>query len=143
MSGFGAPPPPPSDPPSGPPPSGPPPSGPGGPYGPPGGSYGPGGPYGGGGYPSSGAPGGPPPPNYLVWAILTTLFCCLPLGVASIVFSTQVNSKWQVGDYAGAQEASSRAKNFALWSALSSIIIGVLLFAFLVVAGVMSSSDGS
>jgi hypothetical protein len=137
MSDFGAPPPPPSDPP---PPSGPPPSGPGGPYGPPGGSYGPGGPYGGGGYPSQGTPGGPPPQNYLVWAILTTLFCCLPLGVASIVFSTQVNSKWQAGDYAGAQEASGRAKNFALWSALSTIIIFVLIFAFVIVAGVLGSS---
>ena len=37
-------------------------------------------------------------PNYLVQAILTTLFCCLPLGIVSIVFATQVNSKLSVGD---------------------------------------------
>ncbi|WP_010343070.1 CD225/dispanin family protein, partial [Xanthomonas sacchari] len=24
--------------------------------------------------------------NNLVWAILTTLFCCLPLGIVSIVY---------------------------------------------------------
>ena len=26
-------------------------------------------------------------PNHMVWAILTTLFCCLPLGVVSIVYA--------------------------------------------------------
>ena len=26
-------------------------------------------------------PAGPKPPSYLVWAILTTLFCCLPFGI--------------------------------------------------------------
>ena len=32
-------------------------------------------------------PGGPPPPNYLVWAILATIFCCLPLGIPAIVMA--------------------------------------------------------
>jgi hypothetical protein len=26
-------------------------------------------------------------PNHLVWAILATLFCCLPLGIVSIVYA--------------------------------------------------------
>ena len=30
-------------------------------------------------------PVGPPPDNNLVWAILVTVFCCLPLGIVSIV----------------------------------------------------------
>ena len=42
------------------------------------------------------------PQNYLVWAILTTLFCCLPLGIVSIVFAAQVDGKLASGDYAGA-----------------------------------------
>ena len=42
--------------------------------------------------------GSTPPPNYLVWAILSTVLCCLPLGVASIVYAAQVNSKWYAGD---------------------------------------------
>jgi len=70
--------------------------------------------------------GGPPPPNYLVWAILTTLFCCLPLGVASIVFAAQVNGKWAQGDAAGAMESSRKAKQFATWSAIAGVIVGVL-----------------
>ena len=64
-----------------------------------------------------GQPAGAPPQNYLVWAILSTLFCCLPLGIASIVFAAQVNGKYQAGDHAGAQESSEKAKKFAIWSA--------------------------
>ena len=86
-----------------------------------------------GGY---GQPAGPPPPNYLVWAILSTLFCCLPLGIVSIVFSTQVNSKWATGDVAGARDASEKAKKFALWSALTSVVIIALYVVFIVVIGV-------
>ncbi|KAB2337987.1 CD225/dispanin family protein [Actinomadura rudentiformis] len=85
-----------------------------------------------GDYPST--PSGPPPPNHLVWAILTTLFCCLPAGIASIVFSTQVNSKWQAGDYAGAQKASNNAKTWAIVSAVAGLIFGLIYAVILVAA---------
>ncbi len=85
--------------------------------------------YGGGGYGAGGYGGynaGPPPQNYLVWAILTTVLCCLPLGVASIVFSTQVNSKWAAGDVAGANESARKAKLFAIWSAVIGLVVAVV-----------------
>ena len=87
--------------------------------------------------PSYGPPGAPgtPPPNYLVWAILTTILCCLPLGIPSIVFSTQVNSKWAVGDVAGAQDASAKAKKFAIWAAVAGVILWVL-WGILIAVGV-------
>lgn len=49
-------------------------------------------------------------PNYLVQAILCTLCCCLPAGIAGIVYAAQVNSKQSVGDYEGAVAASKNAK---------------------------------
>jgi len=73
-----------------------------------------------------------------VWAILSTVLCCLPLGVVSIIFSTQVNSKWALGDVAGAQESSVKAKKFAIWSAIATVITVVLvgiLFVLLAAAG--------
>ena len=36
-------------------------------------------------------------PNYLVQAILVTIFCCLPLGIVSIVYAAQVNGKAAAG----------------------------------------------
>jgi predicted secreted protein len=84
--------------------------------------------------------GGTPPPNYLVWAILSTLFCCLPLGIASIVFAAQVNSKYTAGDLAGAQDSSDKAKKFAIWSAIAGVVVGVLYVLLVVVGGVLSNS---
>jgi len=52
-------------------------------------------------------------PNYLVPAILVTVFCCLPFGIVAIVYAAQVNGKAQAGDIAGAQEYSNKAK---MWS---------------------------
>jgi hypothetical protein len=81
---------------------------------------------------------GAPPQNYLVWAILSTIFCCLPLGVASIVFASQVNGKWAAGDVAGAQASSRKAKQFAIWSAAVSAI---LLVVYILIVAVVASSN--
>jgi heme/copper-type cytochrome/quinol oxidase subunit 2 len=87
-------------------------------------------------YGEQGAPG-TPPPNYLVWAILTTVLCCLPLGVFSIVFAAQVNNKWALGDYAGAQESSAKAKRFAIWSAVAVVVL-IVLSVIAVIVGIGS-----
>jgi len=54
--------------------------------------------------------------NNLVWAILATLFCCLPTGIVAIVHAAQVNTKLAHGDMAGARES---ARNAATWSWVS------------------------
>ncbi|MGN9839400.1 CD225/dispanin family protein [Nonomuraea sp. H19] len=84
----------------------------------------------GGGY---GAPGQQPPDNHLVAAILTTLFCCLPFGIVSIVKSSQVNQKWQIGDFQGAMQASEEAKTW--WK--RSLIFGGIMWGLIVIAYVL------
>jgi hypothetical protein len=87
-------------------------------------------------------PGGPPPPNHLVWAILSTIFCCLPLGIPAIVFASQVNSKWQVGDFAGAQDSSNKARTFALWSTiLGAAVIVIYVIIVVATAGNLASTS--
>ena len=63
-----------------------------------------------------------PPANYLVFAILTTIFCCQVFGIVSIVYAAQVNSKWYAGDYQGAINSSRNAKTWA-WVAFGTGII--------------------
>ncbi|WP_028658778.1 CD225/dispanin family protein [Nocardioides insulae] len=69
---------------------------------------------------------GTPPSNHLVWAILTTIFCCLPFGIVSIVFAAQVNGKWAAGDLVGAQESSRKAKMWAIISAVVGVVVSIL-----------------
>lgn len=78
----------------------------------------------------AGGPGGAPPNNYLIPAILVTLFCCLPGGIVAIINATQVNSKYAAGDVAGAQAASANALKWVKISAgvgIALIIISIIL----------------
>jgi len=79
-----------------------------------------------------------PPPNYLVWSIITILLCTIP-GIVAIVYSTQVNSKWGTGDAAGAYDASKKAK---MWALIGTILGVVALVAYigLMAAGVFAST---
>ena len=81
-------------------------------------------------------------PSHLVWAILTTLFCCLPLGIVSIVFAAQVDSKRAAGDIAGAMESSRKARFWAILSAAVAIIPLTLYLVFVFVLGVLSVLAG-
>jgi hypothetical protein len=67
-------------------------------------------------------------PNHLVWAILTTLFCCLPLGVVSIVYAAQVDGRRAAGDVARAYAASRKAAGWAWAAALSGPVLLLLWF---------------
>jgi hypothetical protein len=77
-------------------------------------------------------------PNYLVFAILVTILCCLPAGIPAIVYAAQVNGKLQAGDIAGAQLASKNAKMWCIISAGVGLAVGVL-WGILVAIGALSS----
>jgi len=75
--------------------------------------------------------------NYLVFAILATVFCCLPAGIPAIVYAAQVNGKLQAGDLAGAQAASNNAKMWCLISLGLGLGI-IVLYVILIMVGVLS-----
>lgn len=70
------------------------------------------------------------PDNYLVWAILTTLFCCLPFGIVAIVKSSKVDSLWYAGYYDEAIQASLEAKKWSIISAVAGAAAIILYFGF-------------
>ena len=99
---------------------------------------------GGGGYaapPPIGGPGGSPPDNKLVWSILVTLFCCLPFGIVAIIKSAEVNSKWNAGDVAGAQQSAADAGKWIKWSVIAGVLLAVLYIVFVVLLGSLASSN--
>lgn len=66
------------------------------------------------------------PDNYLAWAIVSTILCCVPLGAVAIYFAAQVNTRFAAGDSAGAEKASERAQ---LWIILA-IVLGLITAPF-------------
>ncbi|HEY0227202.1 MAG TPA: CD225/dispanin family protein [Mycobacterium sp.] len=90
-------------------------------------------------------PGYPPPArepdNYLVWAILVTVMCCLPFGIVSIINSNKVSSLWAQGQYAEAQAAADSAKKWAIIGAIVGPIIYVVfivIYIFFIAAVVVN-----
>jgi Interferon-induced transmembrane protein len=66
------------------------------------------------------------PDNYLVWAILVTVMCCLPFGIVSLISSNKVSGLWAQGRYAEAQAASDSAKKWAIIGAIVGPILYIL-----------------
>ncbi|MEZ5184276.1 MAG: CD225/dispanin family protein [Candidatus Nanopelagicales bacterium] len=84
----------------------------------------------------------PKPNNNLVWAILTTLFCCLPFGIAAIVYASKVDSLYAAGQYAQAQQAADSAKKWSIWAAVVGGVLIVAYLVFVVILGVLAGSNG-
>ena len=84
----------------------------------------------------------PQPDNYLVWAILVTVLCCLPLGVASIIYSVKVGSLYAQGDYNGAVDASQKAKKFAMIGGIGGLVFIIIYVIFMVIAGANAAMSG-
>ena len=87
---------------------------------------------------SPGPPAGVKPDNFLIPAILATLFCCLPGGIAAIVFASQVDGKWNRGDYLGAQQS---AKNARTWTFISAGVGVAVIVLWLIIGLAAGSSD--
>ena len=68
----------------------------------------------------------PCPPTNLVWAIIATVLCCLPLGIVAIIMCNKVTQRYYAGDYEGAE----RASEVSAWWIIGTIIGGIVLSPF-------------
>lgn len=83
------------------------------------------------------------PDSNLVWAILCTVLCCLPLGIVAIVKSASVDKLWMQGRKEEAKMAAKAAKSYSIWGAVISLVIFVLYFILLLAVpalGLIASS---
>ena len=77
------------------------------------------------------------PDNFLVWAILTTVFCCLPTGIVAIVYANKVDTLWFAKRY---DEAELAAKNARLWTFVSvgvGVVWCMITFLFVLITSLL------
>lgn len=67
-------------------------------------------------------------PNYLVWAIVATVCCCMPGGIVSIVFAVQANSLRNSGQTAEALIMANRARTWIIVSMVVGLAVNLVTF---------------
>lgn len=80
-----------------------------------------------------------PPDNYLAWAIIVTILCCVPFGIVAIVKAASVNGLWNSGNYEQAYRASASAKKWVIITAIVGVATSLLYGGFMIFSGVMNS----
>lgn len=80
-----------------------------------------------------------PPDNYLAWAVVVTILCCVPFGIVAIIKAASVNGLWNTGNYDKAYEASASAKKWIIITVIVGIVSQLLSTGFMILSGVMSN----
>ncbi len=75
-------------------------------------------------------------PNYLWQSILVTLLCCVPFGIPAIVYAAKVDGLQMRGDIQGALAASKSAKTWCWVAFGSGLVVNLLVFGLVFLAGV-------
>ena len=60
------------------------------------------------------------PPSYLALSIISLICCCMPLGIVSLIYSAQVRTVFNSGEYDKAEKYSK----YALYWGIGSIVAG-------------------
>ncbi|KAJ7305015.1 hypothetical protein JRQ81_010779 [Phrynocephalus forsythii] len=68
-------------------------------------------------------------PSYLGLSIFTMLCCCLPLGIAAVIYSSQVDNANSSGDINKASQASRTARTLNI----VGIVLGVIMLIIIAV----------
>jgi hypothetical protein len=62
-------------------------------------------------------------PDLLVFSIVATLVCCMPAGIAAIVFASKANSAKKMGDFETARKAAKQAKTWLIVSVVAGVLV--------------------
>lgn len=67
-------------------------------------------------------------PNLLPWAIVSTICCCLPLGIMAIIYTEKALSYHHEGDFERSQTQIRMAKLWLLWAFILGIAFQLVNF---------------
>ena len=78
--------------------------------------------------------GEPMPSTWLIWSVLSTVFCCFIPGIIAIIFSSQVSSKYYAGDIEGSKRASRNAEIWIIVSVVLGVLAATLYLPFMILS---------
>jgi hypothetical protein len=70
------------------------------------------------------------PNDHMALSILTCLFCFWPTAIVALIYSCEVNDRYNAGDHVGAMESSRKASQWGKISFLIGLISYVLVVVF-------------
>lgn len=79
---------------------------------------------------------------YLILSIISTLCCCLPLGIAGIVYSAKINSMTTAGRTEEAKQAARTATIWIIIAFVVGVILDICAFLLVLTAAVTDSYYG-
>lgn len=81
------------------------------------------------------------PNSNMTLAILTTVFCCVPLGVYAIVLANKVDTLYFAGEYKLAEMAAQDSKKWAIIGILSTFTLYLVCFVIGIVLAIMTDGE--
>lgn len=72
---------------------------------------------------------------YLIFAIITAILCCLPVGIPAVMFASRINSAQRAGQMDVARIFAKKAKMFTI----ISVALGVVIWTFILVIFIVYS----
>lgn len=77
---------------------------------------------------SSACPPPAKPDSLLIWSILSTVVCCLPIGLIAVVHATRVDPLWNQGEYEAATKEAQSAKIGCIVSCILGFFFYIIMF---------------
>lgn len=78
------------------------------------------------------------PENNMIWAVLSTVLCCIPIGIYAIICANKVDELYKAGNVEEANKQAAEAKKWAIIGAVAGAVGGFLYAIIMVIASLNS-----
>jgi hypothetical protein len=86
----------------------------------------------------------PKPDNNMLGAVLSTICCCLPLGIVAIIKASKVNTLYYSGQYEEAVLMADSARKWSIWASVAGVVVSIInTMLQLFLSGTMAASEMS